>query len=190
MGERQCFYLSRITFHWIIKTSVWSADIHVDWEENTRLITSAALTCCWHSPVCGACGRRRVWGCVFIWFKVIRLKWHLFVISCIGVGPGHVSPLSWHKRLVIPRKRKALILSPRRSHTDCISSLNDSVNVPHQRMIHSTTLLLWWFFPSVYYIMQQRVLLSYMRHNKRPHLRRAGAYSPAFFGRSSKKLLI
>ena len=51
-------------------------------------------------------------------------------------------------------------------HTDCLSSLNDSVNVPHQRMTHSTTLLLWWFLPSVYYIMQQRVLLSYIHHNK------------------------
>lgn len=47
----------------------------------------------------------------------------------------------------------------------CISSLNDSVNVPHQRMSHSTTLLLWWFLPSVYYIMQ-KVLRSYIYHNK------------------------
>lgn len=46
------------------------------------------------------------------------------------------------------------------------SSLNDSVNVPHQRMSHSTTLLLWWFLPSVYYIMQARVLLGYIHHNK------------------------
>lgn len=58
----------------------------------------------------------------------------------------------------------SLFLSPSGFH--CISSLNDSVTVPHQRMSHSTTLLLWWFLPSVYYIMQQRVLLSYIHHNK------------------------
>lgn len=67
------------------------------------------------------------------------------------------------------QKRNTLIsLSLRQSHTDymCSSSLNDAVNAPHQRMSHSTTLLLWWFLPSVYYIMQQRVLLSYIHHNK------------------------
>lgn len=56
------------------------------------------------------------------------------------------------------------------SHTQATcahsSSLNDSVNVPHQRMSHSTTLLLWWFLPSVYYIMRARVLLGYIHHNK------------------------
>lgn len=67
------------------------------------------------------------------------------------------------------QKRNTLIsLSLRQSHTGymCSSSLNDAVNAPHQRMSHSTTLLLWWFLPSVYYIMQQRVLLSYIHHNK------------------------
>lgn len=67
------------------------------------------------------------------------------------------------------QKRNTLIsLSLRQSHTDymCSSSLNDTVNAPHQRMSHSTTLLLWWFLHSVYYIMQQRVLLSYIHHNK------------------------
>lgn len=67
------------------------------------------------------------------------------------------------------QKRNTLIsLSLRQSHTDymCSSSLNDTVNAPHQRMSHSTTLLLWWFLHSMYYIMQQRVLLSYIHHNK------------------------
>lgn len=95
----------------------------------------------------------------------------------LTVGLGLVSLLSWHKWLLIPRKRTyefslSLSLSPSVfiSHTltTCAhsSSLNDSVNVPHQRMSHSTTLLLWWFLPSVYYIMQLRVLLSYIHHNK------------------------
>lgn len=137
---------------------------------------------------CVACVHSDAGEDVFIWFKVIWL--------CSGWGDiclwSHsswrdASPwgwelflhFSWHKWLLIPRKGTcylSLSLYPlflslsvthwQHVHTDCISSVNDSVNVPHQRMSHSTTLLLWWFLPSVYYIMQQRVLLSYIRHNK------------------------
>lgn len=112
---------------------------------------------------------------------LLRLGWHLLVISffmerCITVELRVVSPLFLAQMTPHSQKRNMLSLSPlflslsvthwQHVHTDCISSVNDSVNVPHQRMSHSTTLLLWWFLPSVYYIMQQRVLLSYIRHNK------------------------
>lgn len=93
--------------------------------------------------------------------------WGFFLSSFLSFSQA---PLTVHFQ-----KRDMLNLTPLCSaslsptQTTCARSpsLNDSVNVPHQPMSHSTTLLLWWWFlPSVYYIMQQRVLLGYIHHNK------------------------
>lgn len=124
--------------------------------------------------------------CLFCFYWIqghlarLRLGWHLLVISffmegCITAGPrgcfstflAQMTSRSQKKGnmlMLSSSSSLSLFLSPSGFH--CISSLNDSVTVPHQRMSHSTTLLLWWFLPSVYYIMQQRVLLSYIHHNK------------------------
>lgn len=90
--------------------------------------------------------------------------------TCFSTFLAQMTPHSQKRNILMLALSLSLPLSSvthwQHVHTDCISSLNDSVNVPHQRMSHSTTLLLWWFLPSVYYIMQQRVLLGYIHHNK------------------------
>lgn len=101
-------------------------------------------------------------GVTFAWDLILHAEMH----HC-GAGTCFFTFLA-HMPLHSQKRHTLISLSLRQSHTDymCSSSLNDAVNAPHQRMSHSTTLLLWWFLPSVYYIMQQRVLLSYIHHNK------------------------